>query len=148
VLRFKFGGDFAAGGWLAGELARATRALDRPDAIVVPPLGRARLRSRGFNQALELARAVGRAHGITVAPRAVAKARETQVQAGLDRAGRLANLRGAFVVEGSWEGRHVAVVDDVMTTGATLEILARALKEAGAARVSAWVAARTPQPGR
>jgi ComF family protein len=148
VLRFKACGDFAAGRWLAGELARATLHLDAPDLLVAPPLAASRLRERGFNQALELARAVGRARGIRVDARAMVKARETPLQASLDRRARLANLRDAFQVRAAVAGLHVAIVDDVMTTAATAEALAGALKQAGAAHVSAWVAARTPDPRR
>ena len=148
VQRFKFAGDFAAGRWLADELAAAARSAPRPDVLVVPALTRARLRERGFNQALELARAVGRTLDIRVDARAVVKSFDTDAQAGLGRERRLANLRGAFRIEGSFAGRHVAIVDDVMTTGATAEAIGSALRAAGAARVSVWVAARTPEPGR
>ena len=148
VLRFKNGADFAAGRWLAGELVGAARDCQRPDLLVAPPSGRARLRERGFNPALAIARHVGSAMGIRVAARALAKVRDTQGQAGLARAQRLANLREAFAVREPVEGRHVAIVDDVMTTGATVEAIAGALRAAGAARVSAWVVARTPDPGR
>jgi ComF family protein len=148
VLRFKSCGDFAAGRWLAGELARVTARLDAPDLLVAPPLARARLRQRGFNQALQLARAIGGERAIEVDGGAIVKPRETPLQASLDRRARLANLRGAFEVRAAVAGKHVAIVDDVMTTGATAEALACALKDAGACRVSVWVAARTPDPRR
>ena len=66
----------------------------------------------------------------------------------LGRRERQVNLEGAFHATRRWQGEHVAIVDDVMTTGATVEALARAVKDAGAGRVTAWVVARTPEPGR
>ena len=148
VQRFKFGGDLAAGRWLGKELARATGGRERPELLVAPPLSRARLRGRGFNQAIELARVVAAAHGFRLDARAVERVRDTVAQAGLGRRERRANLREVFAVPRPCPGAHVAIVDDVMTTGATVEAVARALKRAGARRVSAWVVARTPEPGR
>jgi len=147
VQRFKFAGDLAVGRWLGEELALAV-AAERADVLVVPPLARSRLRSRGFNQALELARVVGVARNIAVDAWAVERVRDTSPQPGLGRGERRANLRGAFRVRNAWQGAHVAIVDDVMTTGATAEAMAHVLKEAGAAIVSVWVVARTPEPGR
>jgi ComF family protein len=145
VQRFKFAGDLAAGRWLAQRLAAAVRT--RPDLLVVAPLTAARLRTRGFNQALEIARVVGAATGARVGARALEKVRDTAPQPGLGGRERRQNLRGAFRVTGSMAGRHVAIVDDVMTTGATVAELARVLRQAGARRVDVWVVARTP-PGR
>jgi len=148
VGRFKFSADLAAGGYLGQALAvRATHA-PRPDLLLASPASAQRLQERGFNPALVLARAVGRELGIPVHARALAKIRHTPPQAGLDRADRRRNLRGAFAVRGQIDGLHVAVVDDVMTTGSTLSAIAQVLREAGASRVSGWVAARTPEPPR
>jgi ComF family protein len=147
VRRFKYAGDLAIGRWLALELAARVANEPAPDAIVVPPSTRARLRERGFNQALELAKVVARQRGIVLRRDAVARSREAAVQAGLTRAGRIANLREAFTCERPMKGRDVVVVDDVVTTGATAEAMARALKAAGAARVRVWAVARTPRPG-
>jgi len=144
VQRFKFAGDLAVGRWLAQRLAAI--ACPRPDLVVVPPLAPARLRTRGFNQALEIARVVGAATGAPVDARAIAKTRETSPQPGLGGRARRQNLRGAFGVVRPMAGLHVAIVDDVMTTGATLESAATALLQAGAARVDAWVVARTLPP--
>ena len=146
VHRFKFSADLAAGRWLAERLSERARGEPRPDAIVVPPLAAARLRARGFNQALEVARIVARALGVPLVRDGLTHRRETAPQPGLDRAARRANLAGAFACSRDFAGAHVAIVDDVMTSGATAGALARALREAGAARIQVWVVARTPTP--
>lgn len=146
VQRFKYGGDLAVGRWLAERLAERVRDAARPDLLAVPPLAAARLRERGFNQALEIARIVGRRLHVPVDPRAVERRRDTPPQARLDRRARAANLRGAFACGTDVRGRHVAIVDDVLTTGATADAIARVLKAAGAERVSAWAVARAPDP--
>ena len=147
VQRFKYGGDLAIGRWLAERLAERVRDAARPDLLAVPPLAAARLRERGFNQALEIARTVGRRLRVPVDPRAIERRRDTPPQASLDRRARAANLRGAFACGVDVRGRHVAIVDDVLTTGATADAIARVLKAAGAERVSAWAVARAPDPG-
>jgi ComF family protein len=142
VQRFKFSGDLAIGRWLAWQLA--DRVADaRADLVVAPPLTRARLRQRGFNQALEIAKVVARRVGARCDIDGISRLRDTAPQAGLRRRERRANLRGAFRCNLNLDALHVAVVDDVMTTGATLDAMASALKERGAARVSAWSVART-----
>jgi len=148
VGRFKFSADLAAGACLSRALAGAAAREPRPDLLVASPASAARLRERGFNPALFLARGVGRALRIPVDARAVAKVRHTPPQSGLGREARRRNLREAFAPGGRVDGLHVAVVDDVMTTGSTLSALAEVLRGAGARRVSGWVAARTPEPPR
>ena len=147
VHRFKFGRDLAVGAWLAGRLADRVRGGTPPDVLVVPPLSRARLRERGFNPALEIARRVGRAVRARVDVHAIERVRDTASQTGLDRQARRENLRGAFRCERDYRGLHVALVDDVFTTGATAEALGALLRRQGAARVDVWVVARTPLPG-
>ncbi len=148
VQRFKYSGDLAVGQWLAQQLARRVAACGKPDLLVAPPLARSRLRERGFNQAVVVAAALGKRLGIRHAPAALAKVRDTSPQPGLARAARLANLRDAFACNAAVASMHVAIVDDVMTTGATAHSLARVLKAAGAARVSVWAIARTPPPAQ
>jgi ComF family protein len=148
IHRFKFAGDLAVGRWLARELARSVLALPAPDLLVAPPLTAASLRARGFNQALEIAKVVGRAVGAQVDFRALAKVRDTAPQPVLGARERRANLRGAFACRRTLAGEHVAIVDDVLTTGATADALARVLKEAGAGRISAWSVALAPDPRR
>lgn len=146
VQRFKFSADLALGRMLASRLALRVAGAERPRRIVVPPISPRRLRQRGFNQALELAKVVARGLGLRCEARAIVRLRETEAQHELDRARRLANLRGAFACAKRFDGEHVAIVDDVVTTGATVETLARVLKDSGAARVSVWAVARTPDP--
>ncbi|WP_331487844.1 ComF family protein [Luteimonas endophytica] len=143
--RFKFHQDLAAGRLLAGWMADALAAAPRPDALLALPLHRARLRSRGYDQALELARPLARAFALPLLHGALRRQRATAPQSRLDAAARRRNLRGAFVVPpGAPLPAHVALVDDVMTTGATLHAAANALRRAGVARVDAWVCARVP----
>jgi len=144
--RFKFHGDLAAGRLLSQLLADASAAWPRPDALVPIALHATRLRQRGYDQALELARPVARRLAIPVRADLLARRRATAPQsAQSDAAARRRNLRDAFVVPaGATLPAHVALVDDVMTTGATLHAAAHALRRAGVARVDAWVCARVP----
>lgn len=141
--RFKFHGDLAAGRTLSALLAEAVAPVfDAPGAVLVPvPLHPARLRERGYNQALELARPLASRFGLALAPGLLQRRRPTGPQTGLDAAGRRSNVRGAFHATGKAPD-HVVLVDDVMTTGSTLAECTRALRRAGASRVDAWVAAR------
>jgi ComF family protein len=107
------------------------------------PLAAARLRERGFNQAQELARRIGRALALPVMSNACRKVADTLPQAALRWTERARNVRGAFVCDADLSGKRVAIVDDVLTTGATLNELAKNIKRAGAAQVHGWVVART-----
>lgn len=143
--RFKFHRDLAAGRLLAQGMAEAFRTLPRPDALIPIPLHRARLRARGYDQALELAKPLSQALGIPLHERALSRIRHTSPQSELDARGRRRNLRGAFAVDARAAlPAHVVLIDDVMTTGATLHAAAVALRRAGAMRVEAWVCARVP----
>ena len=129
---------------LAGMMATVLESLPAPDLVIPVPLYRARRWRRGFNQALALSEELGREAGIRCEPRVLRRTRATQPQAGLSYAERKRNVSGAFVVRkrDEVEGRTVLVIDDVMTTGATLDACARALKKAGARSVLALTAAR------
>ena len=143
--RLKFHRDLAAGRLLALAMAAAFSPHPRPQALVPVPLHRARLRQRGYNQALELARPLGRRLDLPVRADLLRRARDTRAQSRLDADARAANLRDAFEVPARRAvPAHVALVDDVMTTGATLHAAADALMDAGADRVDAWVCARAP----
>lgn len=148
VGQFKFQAD---PGW-AGALARIMRqapgvqaALAQADRVLPIPLSAARLRQRGYNQALLLARHLGHPR---VQAHVLLRTRDAPAQSQLARAQRLRNLRGAFAVDPllapQVAGQRVVLVDDVMTTGATLHAAAAALREAGARHITALVLARTP----
>ena len=145
--RFKYGADLAAGRWLALQLAARVSNEPRPDVVAVPPAMREHMHRRGFNPAAEIAKVVARRTRTHFAAQLVRRVREHAPQAGLSRRERLANLRGAFVADATVRGLDVVVVDDVMTTGATANAMARALKDAGAANIRIWLVARAPEPG-
>jgi ComF family protein len=143
--RFKFRGDLAAGRVLA-SLILERAGVDAPEhpALLIPvPLHRIRLRERGYNQALELAGPLASALGIPLHHDVLVRTRATPPQTGLDAKARRRNLRGAFAIASMTVlPAHVAVIDDVMTTGATLREAARILRRAGVARVDVWALAR------
>lgn len=141
IQRYKYGGQLAIAPLFTGFLSSAV--AEPADLIIPMPLSPQRLRERGFNQSLEIARGVGCLTGIPVVADACRKIVETQPQAALPWKERAKNIRGAFVCDADLRGARVAVVDDVMTSGATVNELARNLRRAGAAHISAWVVART-----
>jgi ComF family protein len=130
---------------LAGFFARslASRPLPDVDLIVPMPLHPRRLAERGFNQALEIARGLARHLGRPIEARGVLRVKNTPPQTELPYEERAKNVRGAFLCRLDLSGASVAVLDDVMTTGATLNELARVLKRSGASRVENLVIART-----
>lgn len=142
VLRFKFHRDLSAGRLLAALMVQALAAAERPQALVPVSLHLARLRERGYDQALELAKPLARALQLPLC-KGLHRRHATAPQSELDQAARRRNLRAAFIAGGALPA-HVALVDDVMTTGATLQAAAWALRRAGVQRVDAWVAARVP----
>jgi ComF family protein len=118
------------------------------DALVPVPLHPRRLRSRGYNQATEIARTLGRALALPLLLGGVHRRGDSLPQAGLAASERARNVASAFVVDRRLAGLRVAIVDDVVTTGATVNALAGALLDAGASRCEAWAVARTPEtPG-
>ena len=127
---------------LAGHVAKVATPL--PELIIPVPLHPRRLRERGFNQASELARSITRELAVPLSPESLQRIKRTTAQAGLKRRQRLRNLADAFAYHEGTPRKHVAIVDDVVTTGATAEALARILKRAGIARVDVWAVARTP----
>lgn len=137
----------AFGRWMARAGADC---LDGADALIPVPLHRRRLRQRRFNQSLLLANAVSRASGVPVDPHMLMRVRATPTQGGLSAGGRTRNMAGAFRVRAgrgdTVKGRRLVLIDDVHTTGATLEACARTLKRAGAADVRAITLARVVKP--
>lgn len=163
IAALKFRQDPALAGFLgemlAGEVARrwaqpASRGVvlrkGAPTVVVPVPLSAERLRERGYNQAWLLARAVAAPWRLPVIADALIRQRDTTRLMSLDADQRAEHIQGAFTVNPAWQarltGRHVAVVDDVLTTGATLQEVASTLWQAGAREVSVWVVARTPPP--
>lgn len=151
VLQLKFGGVLALApcfGKALGEALLADERMTVPDLLCPVPLGRARLVERGFNQALEMARPLARALGRPLHPALALRVRDTAAQSAMAPNQRQHNVRHAFTLapgaQALVEGRHIGVVDDVMTSGATLADMAAMLKRFGAARVTNLVFARTP----
>ena len=144
VAELKFQGKLATGRLLADLLGDAleARCAEMPELILPVPLHPGRERERGYNQALELARPLGRRFGIPVNTGMCQRTRPTLPQVDLDRTARQRNLRGAFSLSTVPLAGHLAVLDDVVTTGSTAGELARLLKGAGADRVDVWCAAR------
>jgi ComF family protein len=149
VLQLKFGARLALAPWFARQIRDAVLArpaLLLPDLLCPVPLGPGRLVERGFNQALEIARPLAAALGVACHPALAQRTLDTQAQSGVTPDARARNVRGAFAVidPDLVEGRHVGLVDDVMTSGHTLGELAATFKRFGAARVTNFVFARTP----
>ena len=157
VLGLKFGGRLALAPLFADQLRAALSDQapllsplrhHLPELLAPVPLGPARLRERGFNQSLEIARPLSLALGVPLMPRLLMRVRDTPAQARLAPGDRHRNLLQAFTLPPAAlekvRGRHVGVVDDVMTTGATLNEIAATLKRCGAVRVTNLVFARTP----
>ena len=116
-----------------------------PDLLIGVPMTHRAVRKRGLNQAVFLARLIGRQLGIPVKSTLIKKLRETDRQSTLNASKRQRNLKGSFHCKGSLEDKHIALVDDILTTGATANEISRVLKAAGANRVDIWVCARTPE---
>ena len=153
IRQLKYHGVYANARVLGVLLAQAVaeRALPLPRLLVPVPLHAARLRERGFNQAAALARYAGRMLGVPIAPGMVCRVRDTPSQTSLSVDERHRNVRGAFAVSGARALRrlsaagHVAIVDDVITTGSTVAELKCALLAAGVGRVDVWAVASAAQ---
>lgn len=145
ILDFKFHAHFERRKVLRSLLFRAHAYHFQgvcPDIIVPVPLHTARLRERGFNQSLEMARGLGRELSVPLPSDALIRIRRTKAQSGLERKKRLKNVRGAFQADSQVIlGKHVLLVDDVSTTGTTLAECTRALRRAGASQVDVLVLA-------
>jgi ComF family protein len=151
MLQLKFGGTLALAPWCAAALhaaVRQRRGLRLPNVLCPVPLGRTRLVERGFNQALEIARPLSRALGIPLQARLAIRALDTRAQSSVAPGQRRDNIRNAFIVAPDAlalvRGQHIGVVDDVMTSGHTLNELAAMFKRFGAKQVTNFVFARTP----
>jgi ComF family protein len=143
IQSFKFGSNLAAAQMLADLMLTEIRAATLPDLIVPMPLSRERLRERGFNQSLEIARIIAAQIGVVLGPESCRRIQHGAPQSALAWNERAKNIRGAFVCTEDMNGRSVAVVDDVLTTGSTLNEIARVLRKRGATQVIGCIAART-----
>lgn len=143
VHSLKYQGNLTMAPVLADLLTARMGAVALPDFIIPMPLHSARLRERGFNQALEIARSVSKKTGIALLPAACKRIKNTPSQTGLPWKEREKNIKGAFTCKADLAGRRIAILDDVMTTGATLNELAKVLRKNGATHVSGYVVART-----
>jgi Predicted amidophosphoribosyltransferases len=152
IQSFKYASNLALADFFAQKLVSCVRDHPMPHALVAMPLARRRLTERGFNQALLIADNAAQRLSLPIERTALVRVRETLPQSGLPWKERRANVKGAFACATNLKGRHIALVDDVMTTGATLNEAAKVLKMHGAARVTAWVIARAekemPSAGR
>lgn len=147
VQALKFRSDLALAPLFGKLLHEKAAVRERVDFLLPVPLSAHRLRGRGFNQSLEIARHVARATGARLAPELCERTRDTPPQLDLPMDERAKNVRGAFHCPRLLAGAKIAVLDDVMTTGSTLDEIAATLKRAGAVRVENWVLARTFPPG-
>lgn len=152
LARLKFHGATALARPLGDLLAQAVQPRQGRVSLVLPvPLSAERLRERGFNQSWLLARRVAMRLNLRAHPNMVVRLKHTQRLMAMTAEERQLAIGDAFAMETgatqTLRGRHVAVVDDVLTTGATLNAISRVLLDAGARSVSAWVVARTPAPG-
>jgi len=153
VTRFKHQSQWPMGHLLAELLGhylqhRFDDGLPRPDCLLAVPLSSKRLRQRGYNQAAMLASWLSRQLQLPVDEHSLLRIRDTPAQQGLDAKARKRNLRGAFALADAekLKGRHVALVDDVLTTGSTADVIAQLLIRAGVKRVDVYCLARTPKP--
>jgi ComF family protein len=142
IQALKFRGELALAPLLGDLLSKSVSSMD-VNCIVPVPLSAERLRERGYNQSLEIARALAARSGVRLAPELCERVRDTPAQTDLSIPERARNVSGAFHCARMLGGLSIAVVDDVMTTGATLDEVAATLKRAGAVRVVNWVVART-----
>ena len=140
IQQLKFNQKLAYSRLLGNLLADQVRSrgIELPDCLLPVPLYSKRLRQRGFNQSIELARPVAKSFGIPMDLHSVIRVRDTRAQSGLDQKQRRKNMRGAFERVGPVEHRHVTIIDDVVTTTSTVNELSRVLKRAGVERVDVW----------
>jgi len=144
IQQFKFHQNLSVGRTLGILMARdiQQRGLDKPDVLLPVPLHPLRLRQRGYNQALEMARPVAANLKLPLDFTSCRRQKMTTEQSGLNANSRISNIKNAFNIGANFQGKRVAIIDDVMTTGSTVNELSSQLKKAGAERVDVWVFAR------
>ncbi len=150
IIKFKFSQQLIIGKVLAylaaGIIQQQTDENDLPDLLIPVPIHPKRLRQRGFNQALEIADVISEFLAIPVDYQSCSRLINTATQKSLPAKQRHSNLKGVFSVNRSIANQSIAIIDDVMTTGATAEALSRCMVKAGARKVQVWTIARTPDP--
>ncbi len=144
IQQFKFSGQLVAGYALSKLMLKIISPLihGRPQAIMPVPLHAKKLKSRGYNQAQELACPIAKALAIDLDLTSCARLKDTQPQSGLSKTDRIINMQNAFTLRKPIVAEHVVLIDDIMTTGNTLNELAKQLKRAGVKKVGIWVCAR------
>lgn len=143
ILELKFAAGLHHARLFAALLGTRLAKETVPDCIIPVPLHPSRQRERGFNQAIEIARPLSKQLGCPLDIESCIRIRPTPPQSLLSGSQRRSNLRGAFTLTRPLQARHVAVLDDVMTTGSTLNAVAKLLRQAGAERIDVWLCART-----
>ncbi|MFZ5522909.1 MAG: ComF family protein [Pseudomonadota bacterium] len=143
IQAMKYGGQLALARAFAKKMAQRIKPTTLPDYVVPMPLHPAKLRERGFNQSLLLAKKIAHDHDLRLLPDACRRVRDTPPQSALPWKERKKNVRDAFHCDIDLTGKRVALVDDVLTTGASLDALAAAVGQRGATEIGAWVVART-----
>jgi ComF family protein len=146
ILRMKFGAEPALGHWFGELLGQRWQqaGLPLPNIVLPVPLSRERLRERGFNPAWEMARRLANSLDRPADPHCLQRVRHSTAQSHLPLDARKRAVRGAYVCASRWEGQSLLLVDDVMTSGATLDEATRVLLQQGASSVSVAIALRTP----
>lgn len=139
---FKFNNKPGLAHWFAQELSDAATTLPNNSMLIPVPLSTERLKERGYNQSLEIAKHLARLSGLKLLRNALLRTRHTPAQSTLKLTERHASIKGAFACPARLDGANILVVDDVMTSGATLEECARTLKKAGAQSVTNLVVFR------
>ena len=140
--RYKYGTSLQFA-HLFSDLFLGKSALDAVDLLIPMPLHPQRLQERGFNQSLEIAKIIAKQRQIPLDYQSVVRTKLTPPQASLPLKERAKNIKGVFAVNANLTGKRIAIVDDVMTSGASLNELAKTLKKAGASHVKCWVVAKT-----
>ncbi len=144
IQQLKYGNELSVGRVFAHRFAEqlAAARVALPDVLIPVPLGARRFRHRGFNQAIELARHLRKLTGVEMRTNLVTRVRETAEQAALPRDERRKNVRDAFALLQPLVYTHVAILDDVVTTGSTVNEMAKLLRQAGAEEIQVWAIAR------
>jgi len=145
IIELKFQGKLRNAKLLAELFVPHLNLREPPHCLIPIPLHSKRMRERGYNQSLEIARWLAAVTGISIDPYSTRRRRNTRRQADLDLKEKRGNVRGAFEVIKEGLPEHVAIVDDVMTSGHTVNELARVLKKSGVKKVSVWAMARAGQ---